>query len=98
MDEKDEVEEDFRDEVWKVDKDGSKDVDSFNSNSTGVSDRFITDSVVGERTCTMPHKNDLYCSVVPVPLIIDRSFANCPRDAARWSRIISKVLRLYRHS
>ena len=27
----------------------------------------------------MPHKNDLYCSAVPVPLIIERSFANCSR-------------------
>ena len=83
MDEKDEVEEELRDEVWKVERDGSRDVDSFRSNSVGVSDCFITDSVVGERTCTIPHKNELYCFAVPVPLIIDRSFANCPKDAAR---------------
>lgn len=84
MDEKDEFEEDeFKDEVCKVERDGSRDVDSFRSNSTAVSDCFTTNSVVGERTCTMPHKNDLYCFAVPVPLIIGRSFANCPRDAAR---------------
>ena len=84
MDEKHEVEEELRDEVWKEERDGSRDVDSFRSNSTGVAaDCFKTDSVVGERTCTMPHKNDLYCFAVPVPLIIERSFANCPRDAAR---------------
>lgn len=83
MDETDEVEEELRDEAWKVDRDGSRDVDSFKSNSTGVSDCFAADSAVGERTCTMPHKNDLYCFAVPAPLIIDRSFANCPRDAAR---------------
>ena len=83
MDEKDEVDVELRDEVWEVERDGSRDVDSFRSKSTGVSDCFTTDSVLGESTCTMPHKNDLYCSVVPLPLIIERSFANCPRDAAR---------------
>jgi len=85
MDEKDdEVEEALRDEVWKVERDGSIDVDSFRSNSAGVaSSCFATDSVVGERTCTMADKNDLYCFAVPVSLIIERSFANCPRDAAR---------------
>ena len=84
MDEKDKDEEELRDEVWNVERDGSRDVDSVKSNSTGVaSDCFITDSVVGERTCTTPRKNDLYCFAVPLPLIIDRSFANCPRDAAR---------------
>ena len=83
----------LRDEVWNVDKDGNKAVDNFKSNSTGVvlssSDCFTTTIWVGEeRTCTIPHKNDLYCSLVDPTapswlIIIDRSFAKCPRDAAR---------------
>ena len=66
MDEKDEVEEEeeLRDEVWKEERDGNRDVDSFRSNSTGVAaaaaDCFSTDPVVRERIRTMPHKNDLY--------------------------------------
>jgi hypothetical protein len=65
-------------------RDGSRDVDSFRSNSTGVAaDCFTTDSVFSERTCTTPHKNALCCLAVPVPLIIERSFPNCPRDVAR---------------
>ena len=83
MDDKDEVEEELREEVWREERDGSRDVDSFRSNSAGVSDCFTTDFVGMESTCTMPHKNDLYCFAVPVSLIIERSFANCPRDAAR---------------
>jgi hypothetical protein len=87
MDENDEgEEEELRDEVCKEERDGSRDVDSFSSNSTEVAADccFTTnDSVAGERICTMPHKNDLYCFAVPVPLIIERRFANCPRDAAR---------------
>ena len=60
MDENDEVEEGLR-----------RDVDSFRSNSTrATAERFTTDSVISERTCTMPQKNDLYCFVAPVPLII----------------------------
>ena len=51
MDEKDDVEEELRDEVWKEERDGSRDVDNFRSNSAWVaSDCFTTDSVVGERT------------------------------------------------
>ena len=50
-----------------------------------AADCFTTDSVVRERTGTMPHKNDFYCFAVLVPLIIERSFVNCPRDAARSS-------------
>ena len=36
MDDKDEVEEDLRDVVWTVERDGSREVDSFSSNSTDV--------------------------------------------------------------
>ena len=50
-----------------------------------AADCFTTDSVVSERTGTMPRKNDFYCFAVPVPLIIERIFVNCPRDAARLS-------------
>ena len=61
MNENDEVEEDLRDEVWWQERDGSRDVDSFRSNSTGIAvDCFTTDSAIRERTCTMPQKNDLY--------------------------------------
>ena len=47
---------------------------------TGVAaDRFPSDSAVRERTCTRT------TSIVsqPVSLIIERSFVDCPRDAAR---------------
>ena len=30
-----------------------------------AADCFTTDSVVRERTCTVPHKKDLYCFTVP---------------------------------
>ena len=33
---------------------------SIASGAIPAADYFTTDSVVRERTCTMPHKNDLY--------------------------------------
>ena len=81
MNKNDQVEEGLRDEVWKEERDGRRVSTVSGAIPQGL--QMTVSQMILQRTCTMPHKNDCYCFAVPVPLIVERSFSNCPRDAAR---------------